>query len=85
MIIRTKNNVYLGVCRVLGSSEGQKQSKKGPKSNRFIVAFFGTPAFEMKFPPNIMICRRLLFKLRTASMSETEVKTLHLIKGAFSY
>ena len=32
----------LGVCRVLGSSEGQKKAKKGTKIKKIIVAFFGT-------------------------------------------
>ena len=36
----------LGVCRVLGSSEGQKRPKNGPKLKVYIVAFFSDTLYE---------------------------------------
>ena len=46
---RTKINVWLGFCRVLGSSEGQKHGQKGSKVKQFFV-FFGTPCSIHRVP-----------------------------------
>ena len=40
MMIRTKNIISLGVCRVLGHQKVKKWPKKGPKLKNFIAVFF---------------------------------------------